>query len=404
MSRKLVLLVAVCLCLAPLAFGAGGQEKASTGPVKLTWFAPMSAGPELDLWKLTLIPDFEKKNPNIKVDQSVEVWADYWQKIAVMFAGGQFPDLVWMHYSYFKDYAQQNMLQPLDEVMSKDKTFDVNDYVAADDERLQAPRQAVRHAQGPRRHGDVVQHRHARRGRCEKAVAGLEVERLSRDRHQDDQGHQRRRPDRQWGSADLFGADPANWWHHEQGWDMIKSNGGDTYSEDFKQAFIDKPETVEAIQFMADVINKYKVAPKSEQIAGLGDPFAIGKVAMCGLRPCLAGLQHPLQQAADQALRHRVRPCRQGWHVLRPRRHRLCDPHEERAPQGGLGARQVRSEQGDGRKGGSALPLGRHPQGPVGPPLRAAGKGRHHHRGELAARLGRLGAQAHAPMSTSATP
>jgi multiple sugar transport system substrate-binding protein len=282
MLRRLVIVIAVCVCLAPLAFGAGGQEKA-TGPVKLTWFAPMSAGPELDLWKLQLLPDFQKLHPNITVEHSVEVWADYWQKIAVMFAGGQFPDLVWMHYTRFKDYAQQGMLQPLDDVMSKDKGFNVADYAP---QMMDIFKHKGKQYVMPKDHGgtavwyniDMLE------------AAGMKLPwqgwkwsdfleiatKMTKDTNGDGQTDQ-------WGTNDIFlGGDPASWWHAEAGWDVIKSFGGETYSEDFKTAFIDKPETVEAIQFMADVLNKHKIAPKSEQIAGLGDPFRIGKVAMGG--------------------------------------------------------------------------------------------------------------------------
>ncbi len=283
MSRRFVFFLVICVCLAPLAFAGGTDEKAATGPVKLSWFAPMSAGPELDLWKLTLIPDFQKKNPNITVDLSVEVWADYWQKIAVMFAGGQFPDLVWMHYSRFKDYAEQGMLQPLDDVIAKDKSFNVSDYPA---QLFDIFKHKGKQFVIPKDHGGTAVWYNIDMF----DAAGVKTpfpgwkwsdflqmaQKLTKDTNGDGQIDQ-------WGTSDIMlGGDPASWWHHEQGWDMIKSNGGDTYSEDFKQAYIDKPETVEAIQFMADVMNKYKVAPKSEQLAGLGDPFRIGKVAMWG--------------------------------------------------------------------------------------------------------------------------
>lgn len=92
------------------------------GKTVLNWFAPMSPGPELDLWQ-GLIKEFEKRNPDVEVKLSVEPWGDYWPKIATMFAGGQHPDLVWMHYSRFKDYAAQGALRPLDDYIRKDKAF-----------------------------------------------------------------------------------------------------------------------------------------------------------------------------------------------------------------------------------------------------------------------------------------
>jgi multiple sugar transport system substrate-binding protein len=283
MLRRLVIVIAVCVCLAPLAFGAGGQEKASTGPVKLTWFAPMSAGPELDLWKLQLLPDFQKLHPNITVEHSVEVWADYWQKIAVMFAGGQFPDLVWMHYTRFKDYAQQGMLQPLDDVMSKDKGFNVADYAP---QMMDIFKHKGKQYVMPKDHGgtavwyniDMLEGAGMKLPwQGWKWSDFLEIAtKMTKDTNGDGQTDV-------WGTNDIFlGGDPASWWHAEAGWDVLKSFGGETYSDDFKTAFIDKPETVEAIQFMADVLNKHKIAPKSEQIAGLGDPFRIGKVALHG--------------------------------------------------------------------------------------------------------------------------
>jgi len=243
----------------------------------------MSAGPELDLWKNILIPDFEKKNPNIKVNHSVEVWADYWQKIAVMFAGGQFPDLVWMHYTRFKDYAEQNMLQPLEPIMAKDKSFSIDDFLP---QMVEIFKHKGKQYAMPKDHGgtaiwyniDMLDG-----AGVQKPFQGWKwsdyqaiATKMTKDTNGDGQTDQG-------GTNDIFqGGDPAAWWHAEAGWDIVKSFGGETYSPDFKTAYIDKPETVEAIQFEADVLNKLKLAPKSEQIAGLGDPFRIGKVAMAG--------------------------------------------------------------------------------------------------------------------------
>ncbi|OYD15791.1 hypothetical protein CH333_04875 [candidate division WOR-3 bacterium JGI_Cruoil_03_44_89] len=59
----------------------------------------------------------------------------------------------------------------------------------------------------------------------------------------------------------------------------IWSNGGRILSEDRKRCVIDSPETVEALQFLADMRWKYGVTPTPVQIAQR-DLFTTGRVAM----------------------------------------------------------------------------------------------------------------------------
>ncbi len=273
---KRLLVSFICLLL---AFSLSGISFAKT---VLNWFAPMTPGPELDLWK-GLIAEFEKRNPDIEVKLSIEPWGDYWPKIATMFAGGQHPDMVWMHYSRFKDYAAQGALRPLDDYIRRDKAF------ASDLAQIPAVLKRIFQHDGkqyvlPKDHGgiavwynmdmfDQAGVKYPWQGWTWKDFLTA-AQKLTKDFNGDGVIDQ-------WGTTDLmFGGEPASWWHHEMGWAMIKSFGGDTYSDDYKSVFIDKPETIEAIQFMADCINKYKVAPTSDQIAGLGPPFRIGKTAM----------------------------------------------------------------------------------------------------------------------------
>jgi multiple sugar transport system substrate-binding protein len=251
------------------------------GQVKtLQWFAPMSAGPELDLWT-GLIEEFEAEHPNIKVKLSVEPWNDYWQKLAVMFGGGQHPDLCWMHYTYFKDYAEQNVLKPLDEFMARDPDLGREDFV---DVLLSIFEHRGKQYVLPKDNGGIATWynmdmfdeagvHYPEFGWTWDDFLAYSMK-LTQDINGDGITDQ-------WGCTDImFAGNPANWWHHEQGWAMIKSFGGNTYSDDFTECYVDQPETVEAIQFMADAINKYGIAPRGEQVAGLGPVFRIGKTAM----------------------------------------------------------------------------------------------------------------------------
>lgn len=267
-------LVLFTLLVLHLTSGIGLAE------VTINWFAPMTIGPEVDLW-VGLIKEFEETHPGIKVKLSFEPWADYWQKMAVMFAGGQHPDLCWMHYSYFKDYAEQKALMPLDRFIEQDPSFDISVFPEV---LLSIFKHRGQQYVLPKDHGGIATWYnidmfdkygvpHPAPGWTWDDFLQYAMK-LTQDTNGDGLVDQ-------WGTTDIMWANnPANWWHHEQGWALIKSFGGDTYSEDFTECYIDRPETIQAIQFMADAVNKYKVAPYGEQIAGIGPAFRIGRVAM----------------------------------------------------------------------------------------------------------------------------
>ncbi len=279
--RRFVLLVC-CFLLTLTASRVQATPQAETiqEQVNLTWFAPLGAGPELELWK-SLIPQFESKNPGTKVELSVEPWADYWQKIAVMFAGGVHPDLCWMHASYFKDYAEAKILRDLGDLVSADKEFKLEDFVdiVVDEFRHKGRLYGL-----PKDHGGAAVWYNA--DMFDAAGVRLpffgwtwtdflvSAKKLTKDINGDGQTDQ-------WGTTDLMaGGNPASWYHQQPWRHAIKSFGADTYSSDLKETWIDKEETIEAIQFMADAVNKHGIAPKAEQVAGLGPAFRIGKAAM----------------------------------------------------------------------------------------------------------------------------
>jgi len=64
---------------------------------------------------------------------------------------------------------------------------------------------------------------------------------------------------------------------------MALSNGGGFFSPDGKEIWLDKPETIEAVQKVADLINVYHVMPNPtvrDAIAGGNNPLMTKKVAM----------------------------------------------------------------------------------------------------------------------------
>jgi multiple sugar transport system substrate-binding protein len=64
---------------------------------------------------------------------------------------------------------------------------------------------------------------------------------------------------------------------------MAMSNGGGIYNRDYTEVWLDKPETIEAIQAVADLRNVYHVSPTSavrDAIGGGNNPLMTKKIAM----------------------------------------------------------------------------------------------------------------------------
>jgi multiple sugar transport system substrate-binding protein len=84
------------------------------------------------------------------------------------------------------------------------------------------------------------------------------------------------------GKIDQFGFSPEPWLDSFIYW--IWENGGEIVSEDLKTCIINQPEAVEALQFIADMRTKYKVAPSviATQQPGQGsvELMSAGKLGM----------------------------------------------------------------------------------------------------------------------------
>ncbi len=63
----------------------------------------------------TIVAEFMKANPDIKVVTEPVSWNDYWDKLSVQVAGGNAPDFIGMHPQYASDYIGRGMVEPLDQ-------------------------------------------------------------------------------------------------------------------------------------------------------------------------------------------------------------------------------------------------------------------------------------------------
>lgn len=80
------------------------------------------------------------------------------------------------------------------------------------------------------------------------------------------------------GKITQYGTGPL-WWEG-----LLWSNGGDFLSEDKKEFVMNSPDGIEAMQYAADLINKYQVSPDAKANAAMNadQMFSTGKIATIG--------------------------------------------------------------------------------------------------------------------------
>lgn len=129
MKKKFRVLV-LSLC-ALFLVGCGSNDKGeassgdSNGPVTIS-YAIWDSGQEKGLRKVA--DEFEKKNPNIKINIQVTGWNDYWTMLEAAATGGSLPDTFWMHSNEIYRYGSNKMLLDLNDYIKDSKDVDLKNF------------------------------------------------------------------------------------------------------------------------------------------------------------------------------------------------------------------------------------------------------------------------------------
>ena len=200
-----------------------------------------------------VLKEFEKENPGIKVRFDHTPGNAYWEKLQTMIAGGVPPDVAYMGGEYLSSLANKGVLMELDELIKNDKEFEINDFYP---QILEMFKWRGKIYGIPRDLAPLVLFYNRELFDKEglkypsenwKWEDLLEVSRkLTKDFNND-------------GIIDQFGYLVACWWGYYL--PFVWQNGGDLFKPDFSECLVDRKEFIEAIQFYADMLNKYKVAP-----------------------------------------------------------------------------------------------------------------------------------------------
>ncbi|SET18770.1 ABC transporter substrate-binding protein [[Clostridium] polysaccharolyticum] len=76
----------------------------------------------------TMADEFEKENPDIKIDIQVNGWADYWTGLEAAATGGSLPDTFWMHSNNIYYYGSNDQLLDLSKYIDSSDKVDLANY------------------------------------------------------------------------------------------------------------------------------------------------------------------------------------------------------------------------------------------------------------------------------------
>ncbi|GEM_PF-870196 len=240
----------------------------------LNWFLPLSAAPEIAIWT-QFVTRFQQAHPGIKINGSYEAWGNYWTKLTTVMAGGAIPDVIWLHYTRLAEWASKDVLVPLDSLLSTDK-LDPKQYVFNDAMVYKGKMYAI-----PKDNG--VNAMWFNKTMYQKAGASdptfkyswtdwlADVQKATLDKA----GKMASDPGFSAGSTVQWGTTQpqTNSPRGEGFWTWFAATGGKLYNADMTTTLVDQPEAINALQFMADTITKYHVAPQAGAISQPGDPW-----------------------------------------------------------------------------------------------------------------------------------
>ncbi|WP_082865701.1 ABC transporter substrate-binding protein [Paenibacillus crassostreae] len=223
-----------------------------------------------------LIADFETKYPTIKVEY-LHMPADYVGKMNTMLAGGTAPDVLYVPDGDFGRWVSAGLLLSIDSYV---EASDIDTADMWDSALTRYSFDGVKTGAGelyalPKDIGPIVLYynkvlfdaANVPYPSAENPMTFDELLETAQKLTIDENGD---------GKPEQYGMGPA-WW---EGW--IWGNGGDIISEDRTEFLMHEKAAVDAMQFAADLRNKYKVTPDSRALQAMNDGqmFETGKLAM----------------------------------------------------------------------------------------------------------------------------
>jgi len=255
----------------------------SSGTTTLQFITPAAVGKERDLYQ-SFINDFQKENPDVKVNVSFEAWNDYMTKLPAILASGSVPDVIHQHMSIVQDYGARNALMDLTPYMQRDGVSPDN-YIPALFEAFSSQQRVYAIPKDSAAWGMYYN-----KAMFDAAKIPYPKDNWTIDDFRnyavaltlDKNGNAATSPNfdpaniKQWGFVWLEPTPTTS----EVTRGFVKAFGGDWYNAEYTETLINDPKVQSYFQMMADFRCKQHASPAASQAVSQGDPFRTGLVAM----------------------------------------------------------------------------------------------------------------------------
>ena len=224
---------------------------------------------------LKMVRQFNKENPDIQVKMQRIDWGTYYNKLFVAGIGKRAPDVFVIHADSLSRFANANFLMPIDELVAGTNGIDVSDI---DENVWEATKINGKHYGVPLDIHPWGMYYNKKLFRETGITNKLGKAKPPTNRKEFIDALRKLKKDfdgdgivDQWGF--VFSFFPSLTRIFVLQWD------GEIIDKNTKKCVMNQPEAVEAVQFLADLVNKEKLAPVPENMDGwLG--FRQGKVGM----------------------------------------------------------------------------------------------------------------------------
>ena len=224
-------------------------------------FSSWGSQSEVEIIK-SVISDFEEKNPDIKID-FIHIPQNYFQKIHLLFASGLEPDVLFINNRQIQLYINANLLTDLTPYFNKaDDIFfsEALDCFKGNGKIYAIPRDISNLVLYYNK--DILKETGVKLPKKINTIEELQeiAKQLTNEKH--------------WGVN--FEEDPL-WWMY-----YLAANGGGAISDDLSSVIINSPNSIEALNLYADMINKEHIIPNKAQVGSMtsAQMFINGKIAM----------------------------------------------------------------------------------------------------------------------------
>lgn len=273
-SKKKIVLVLALLCVLFL-FGCSSKGSHSGGKesdgdkVKISmsvWGMPFENALYTDVY----IPEFEKENPDIKVE--FLHYDELRDKYLTLGAANDLPDVMRSPGVNVQEFIQRGMFIPLDKYI-EDDNFDMNNYPEASWVSMQLDGQTFAIPQDANSTVLYYDPKAFKEAGLEEPDHNYTLEQMMND------AKILTKKDKK-GNVEKYGF--VMGWNADNFVQFVLSNGGNIWSEDGSTSTIDSQESIEALEYWRDLVVDFQLTTSASDQAQMGPDayFQAGRAAM----------------------------------------------------------------------------------------------------------------------------